>query len=138
MLIFIIRANNINILQQIFLHMYIFLKGNNLRANTTSTWPPCPFPIFIFEVHKGFYFLKMIWQFLPMKWLLNSVVFNPCAFVLHLCYSSSCTFLKLKADLDCWGMYIFQPSGFGDFVYGLSFSHLNLVVLHMIVFVYHI
>ena len=42
-----------------------FLKGNNLRADLTSTWPPGPFPIFIFEIYKGFWFLKMIWQFIP-------------------------------------------------------------------------
>ena len=34
--------------------------------------------------------------------------------------------------------HLLQPSEFGDFAHGFSFSHLNVVVLDMIVFVYHI
>ena len=40
-------------------------------------------------------------------------------------------------DLYYWGIYILQPSEFGHFVYVFSFSHLNIVVLHIIMFVYH-
>ena len=92
--------------------------------------------------HTRILFLKCIRDFASLKWFdslfhksspLNSVVFSRYIFVLHLLSSSSCIFLKFnpmwKADLYCWGIDILQPSEFGDFAYGFSFSHLNVIVL---------
>ena len=45
--------------------------------------------------------------------------------------------LAWSAYLCCWGIYILQPSEFRDFMYVFSLSHLNVVVLHIIMFVYH-
>ena len=60
----------IYILQQIkrnfFTYVYFF-KVDNLRADTTSTRPPYPFPNFIFEMYEGFCFVKMVWQFIPQN-----------------------------------------------------------------------
>ena len=77
-----------------------FLKVDNLRADTTSTWPPCPFLNFIFEMYKGFCFLKMIWQFIPQSAPLNSVVFNSYVFVLHL--------LSLSISLVIWVIFLLK------------------------------
>ena len=46
-------------------------------------------------------------------------------------FSFSTCLIQVVACFLSYMVYIF-----GDFVYGFSFFHLNLVVLHMIVFVY--
>ena len=51
--------------KKIFFTYVHFLKVDNSRADTTSTWPPCLFLNFIFEMYKGFWFLKMAWRFIP-------------------------------------------------------------------------
>ena len=61
-LILIIIAKNIYIYITtdliFFFFTYVhFLEVDNLRANTTSAWSPCPFPNFVFEMYKEFWFL---------------------------------------------------------------------------------
>ena len=163
-LILIIIAKNITT-NLIFFYTCTLFKRKQFKSRYNKYMTSLSIPeFFLLKFIRDFASLKQIGslfqRMVPLNSLTHKFLFCTCLVQVVPYFLSYMRFFLLNPFMHVWPFYnimhesvkiitcekrahiaeafLYFNHQFGNFVYGFSFSHLNLIITYMIVFVYHI